>query len=384
MLTTNGLGNSRNTALDGLRGIAILAVMLCHSSIIGPNQPESSFGTTLLALFDFGWAGVDLFFVLSGFLITQIILSSRNNAGWINSFFIKRAFRILPIYFLFISLLVIAGYTIKSQDGEFNFITDNQFYYWLMAQNFIALITNNWWPGLFYDGHLWSLAIEWQFYMVWPFIAGRLSHKALALFSCFVILVALITRIILWQLDTHIAIIYTHTITRMDSIAIGALIAIIVGSGINKTLPRKISNVLICNGIVFIAVTFYFYGRASYHVPLMYTVGYTIIATLFAGLILKAVTNNDDATFNRILSTRFLTMVGKYSYAMYIIHLPLMNTLGIYVKEFTSKNFYAQWIYLPTLFIATLLIAMVSWKIIEKPALSFAKNWVTIRRSKSS
>ncbi len=382
MLKTHDISSSRNAALDGLRGIAIIAVFLCHSSILGPNQTESTIANKLLAVFDFGWSGVDLFFVLSGFLITDIILSTRKSQGWMKSFFIKRAFRILPIYFLFLFLLLILSYTIMSERSDFAFVREHQPYFWLMGQNVLSLINMNWPPSLFYTGHLWTLAVEWQFYMIWPFVAGRFSNKTLSTICVLVILTAVTSRIICWQLDVHISVIYTNTIARMDSIAMGALVALLLRSNIEKSTLQKLSKAFVFIGIVFVLGTFYFYGRASYYIPVMYTIGYTLLASCFAGLVFKAVVTTERTRYRAILSNQVLITIGKYSYAMYIIHLPLMGYFGNFEIGFAGSEFYGQLVFMPTMFIATFLIAMVSWKIIEGPALSYARGRAITIRSK--
>ena len=374
MLISSGINSSRNTALDGLRGIAIIAVILCHGSILGPNQTESSFAHAVLAVFDFGWAGVDLFFVLSGFLITEIILSTRKNEGWMKSFFIKRVFRILPIYFLFLILLLALSVTALTERNDFAFLREHQPYFWLMAQNFLTLINMDWPPSLFYSGHLWTLAVEWQFYMIWPFIAGRYSHKTIMVICFLVIVIAIISRMILWQQNVHISVIYTITLTRMDSIAIGALVAVLLRSNIERSILKKASHTFVFIGIVFILGTFFFYGRASYYIPVMYTIGYTVLALCFAGLVIQAVITTEQTTLRTLLSNRLLTTIGKYSYAMYIVHLPLMSYFGNFEMAFAGSAFYGQLVYLPAMFLVTLLIASASWKIIEAPALSFART----------
>ncbi|MGQ9427665.1 acyltransferase family protein [Gilvimarinus sp. F26214L] len=374
MLINNDADATRDSTLDGLRGMAVIAVILFHSSILGPNQAESSISKLLLVLLDLGWAGVDLFFVLSGFLITRIVLAARTRKGWLKSFFIKRVFRILPMYFLFVTLLLLLSYTIFKHRADFVFIREQQAYFWFMLQNFLPLMNMNWPPSLFHSGHLWTLAVEWQFYMIWPFLAGWLSHRALTISCIVVIIVALASRLVLSGLEAHIAFIYTLTFSRMDSLAIGALVALALQSSIDNTTLRKLSNVLVFTGVGFFLVTMYLYGRISYHLPIMYTIGYTLLAAFFAGLLLKVIVANEKGMLRSMFSSQCLTAVGKYSYAMYIIHLPLMSSFGNFLMRFIGKEFYAQLIYLPVLFIATLSIAWLTWRTIEAPALLYARK----------
>lgn len=374
MLINNDADPSRDSALDGLRGMAVIAVILFHSSMLGPNQTESSLAKPLLVILDMGWAGVDLFFVLSGFLITKIILAARAKKGWLKSFFIKRIFRILPIYFLFVIVLLLLSYTTFAQRADFIFVREQQGYFWFMLQNSLPLLNMNWPPSLFYSGHLWTLAVEWQFYMIWPFLAGWLSHRALTITCTVVIIAALACRLTLSVLDAHISVIYTLTFSRMDSLAIGALVALALHSRIGETMLRKLSNVLLISGAGFFLVTLYFYGRISYSLPIMYTIGYTLLAAFFAGLLLQVIVASDKGRLRSMLSSPCLTAVGKYSYAMYIIHLPLMSSLGNFLMKFIGKEFHAQLVYFPVLFLATLLIARLTWRTIEAPALSYARN----------
>ena len=144
-------------ALDGLRGFSILLVLFSHNfSFI-----------TFSKLFD---TGVDLFFVLSGFLITDILLKTKKNKKFLQTFYIRRILRIFPIYYLsLVAFLVLAPHFAQLKE-QYSYYQNNQIFLWFYLQNWLPIIH----PPPFYHtqifGHFWSLSIEEHFYIVWPFL----------------------------------------------------------------------------------------------------------------------------------------------------------------------------------------------------------------------
>lgn len=156
-------------ALDGVRGIAILMVLVFH---FGAFHPNGFLQRALSGGIKFGWCGVDLFFCLSGFLITGILLRTVADAGYFRLFYARRVLRIFPAYYVYVALtvmLVIAGHRF----GYFNqMTTHSQIWAWLYLSNWRD-------PGLPYTAHLWSLSIEEQFYLAWPLLIFTFRRRAL-------------------------------------------------------------------------------------------------------------------------------------------------------------------------------------------------------------
>ena len=198
------VGN-RLPALDGLRGIAVLLVLAFHCRYFFPPWMEKSARPTLDVL---GWSGVDLFFVLSGYLITGILLDTKDSSSYFRTFYARRSLRIFPLYFSFVAaVLLLAQWRVHG--------------FWYLTY------LSNWQPGHGvndgYLSHLWSLAIEEQFYLIWPAVVwfvppGRLKWICIAL-----AVTAAGLRPFAGSQDQAA---YRLTPCRMDSLALGAFVAI--------------------------------------------------------------------------------------------------------------------------------------------------------------
>src|SRR5262245_16358318 len=147
---------SHYPGLDGLRGIAILLVILYHN-----------FG--FIPFLNYGWLGVDLFFVLSGFLITEILLKTRTTTNYFKNFYTRRVLRIFPLYYLCLILVIVIFPLIKNFPYDLSFYRENQVWFWFYLQNWM-LIFKQWNDSAILLNHFWSLAVEEQFYIVWPLL----------------------------------------------------------------------------------------------------------------------------------------------------------------------------------------------------------------------
>jgi len=158
-------------ALDGIRGLAILMVMLFHYG--GNLERTNPIGRLVGGLFSFGWSGVDLFFVLSGFLITGILLDSRNAENYFSSFYARRVLRIFPAYYVSLALLLLI---LPMLDPPLRLsLPSDQWMYVFYAQNWVGIFD---YPGRGLLTPYWSLAVEEQFYLVWPLVVARVCRRA--------------------------------------------------------------------------------------------------------------------------------------------------------------------------------------------------------------
>src|SRR5438477_4062499 len=211
----SGLSSNRiyYPLLDGLRGVAITMVLLHHN--FGYNS-----------ILYMGWLGVDLFFVLSGFLITDILLNSLNEPHYLSKFYMHRVLRILPLYYAFLIISFFALPLINSFHENINYYKDNQLWLWLYCQNWLFIFHSPYGSNMFL--HFWSLAVEEQFYLVWPFIILliRKPKQLLYILACVLILLFVI-RLSLWNYEMEnfpYASFYSYS--RFDGICIGSIIAI--------------------------------------------------------------------------------------------------------------------------------------------------------------
>ncbi len=179
---TQKLSHRRLNSLDGLRGIAVLSVIAFHTLRV--TGQEGLFGLALNRLQETAWAGVDLFFVLSGFLITGILLDTRDCPSYFKTFFARRTFRIFPLYY---GVLAVAIFGVPAILGRAHLpdlyprLLANQFWLWTYTANYLQATGAHTLPGF---GHFWSLAIEEQFYWFWPLVVYFASRRKVFQYLC--------------------------------------------------------------------------------------------------------------------------------------------------------------------------------------------------------
>ena len=164
-------------ALDGLRGIAIILVMLFHLTYFLPGVPLD---VAFLRLTNYGWTGVDLFFVLSGFLITGILLEAKGTPNYFKNFYARRALRIFPLYYGFVAFLIFVYPLAAAQfRAERDILVENRWWVLGYAVNWIVAWTGDFGRTPLGTGGFWSLAIEEQYYLMWPAVVLLLSRRVL-------------------------------------------------------------------------------------------------------------------------------------------------------------------------------------------------------------
>ncbi len=309
-------------ALDGIRGLAILMVLAHNFNLLDNTQGAAAKATELIL--NFGWVGVQLFFVLSGFLITNILLNTKDSANYFRSFFGRRAVRIFPLYYLSLALgfLVYPLVTGQHLSGS-----ENQVWLWSYLSNWAAPMGHE--VGLY--PHMWSLAVEEQFYLVWPVIVYVLSKRGLMRFCLGLTAVALATRIGIRMLDLPVEAAYQFTICRIDAIALGALAALgLRNANILELLSERRTQVRILL-LVATVVTFVATKGAPRVGLLSQTFGYTVFAIIGAIFVLDIANSSTEKGdwLARALCWAPLRKMGTYSYAAYVIHKPLHQLLGL-------------------------------------------------------
>ena len=355
----------RIPALDGLRGIAILMVLVYH---LAPRTESTSTAATVFNnLLDLGKYGVDLFFVLSGFLITGILLQSTTRPGYLSHFFIRRSLRIFPLYYALLFLLFIA--LPFAHIHEFERARADQKWFWLYLVNISAGIHKFPYASL---NHLWSLAVEQQFYLLWPFIVLGLSRQALARTCWICIAIAFIIRMLLTLSLNAPALAYTLTPCRMDSLLAGALIAIHASRPDDMKRAAPVTNIdFPAIGIVYLLVYAIFANSKSLKIFLT-LIGPTILAFTFAAAVIACL-NGRNRFANRMRSPILITF-GKYSYALYLFH-PLLSHVGhAVVNHFARRSAFLRslppislgWIAMPLTLSLSFASAWASWHLFER------------------
>src|SRR5690606_28281082 len=208
--------------LDGVRGLAVLAVMLLHFTLFVPMDGAERF---LNGWLQTGWIGVDLFFVLSGFLITGILMDTRDDPHHFRNFYARRTLRIFPLYYAYLVLLFLVLPALHEGYAMEHATDDRRIWLWTYMGNF--LMARGWEAMPSHTTHLWSLAVEEQFYLVWPLLVFAVRRRWLMALCGLTFLGAILTRAYLATQGAAAAA-YVLTPARMDTLAAGALVAVVL------------------------------------------------------------------------------------------------------------------------------------------------------------
>jgi peptidoglycan/LPS O-acetylase OafA/YrhL len=357
-------------ALDGLRGIAVLLVLLVH---LGRGGHHWIVLKIFFLISEFGWSGVDLFFVLSGFLITNILLSTKNDEKYFVHFYIRRALRIFPIYYgtiLLVYLILPVVYGKPSNEGN------NPLWLIFYLSNLLPAYQGT---GFLYDGifslnfsHFWSLAVEEHFYLLWPAIVYQFSRQRLQIVCFLLVISSIALRCFLLFLGVDYDVIYTFTFCRIDSLAIGAFIATVYNKSPNLnclTRPAVYSIILLISLLV---TNYIIFGNIIFNNWLCSSIGYTIIALGYAGIIVLCIEKSRFPIISHICEFKLLRIIGKYSYGIYVIgglFWKLFNDGIMSVEKInllTGSYFAAVLIHLVSANIVIFSMAWISWHLFEK------------------
>lgn len=288
--------------LDGIRGLAIGLVLLWHLPVVigrdlGPLQPLAAAG----------WTGVDVFFALSGFLITRILLSTVGRPYYLRNFYVRRGLRILPLYYGVLALVFIARF---STPGVSSDATPSPLW-------FFGFVSNFWYATKPAATDLtlevmWSLSVEEQFYLVWPLLVCWLSRRGLVVTLVGMIVVAPVCRLLVVEdLETM-----GYTFCRMDGLALGCLAALWSVSP-RRSVPHHLGRVA---GGLWIALTIIVclgaFRQDGWGMP---TIEYALVPAITAVTIL-AVLSDQTCLLSRLLGLRPLVWVGSVSFGLYLLH----------------------------------------------------------------
>jgi peptidoglycan/LPS O-acetylase OafA/YrhL len=304
--------------LDGIRGTAILLVLMSHTAgqlgVLPATKPALLLEHLLVPM----WGGVDLFFVLSGFLITGILLRTRTKAHYFKSFYARRVLRIFPIYYLALIGTLVAAHFFPAIQDLLPAPGMERISYFLYLQNMPVF-----WQELTVMGGLWgvywSLAVEEQFYMVWPLMVKFLSSRTMLTICvvCFVLELPLRLLLIHFYFGMDFCAIQ-FTPDRMDGLFMGAAIALYMYIR-KQVVPLPWIKIAGSCGVVILLYVFFRYPEELASDGHLYTIGVTAYALLGGALV--AWSQHHPAWMQRILSLRVLRQAGKYSYGMYVYHL---------------------------------------------------------------
>jgi peptidoglycan/LPS O-acetylase OafA/YrhL len=363
--------STRLEELDGIRGIAISAVFLFHLGPMIRERIDSQIDRFIVGMFDLGWAGVDLFFVLSGFLITSILLETKQTQGYFKNFYARRILRIFPIYYFSLIAVAIVFLRFPTIREKYSDLYDSQGWYWLYLQNWMQATNLQFHPSLF--GHFWSLAIEEQFYLFWPFLVWLLDRPTLRMVCCGLIGLSFLLRMILGGIDFSPEVqkfLYFSTITRLDCLAIGSVAATFL---LGKTFAsQQLRRWSISLGVPSLVVLTFLIIRGPLTVENnwpMTTFGLTFTAAAALALLLYGLAGS------RFLRFEPLKTIGKYSYALYIFHWPVIVISYYFLIHAKIDDAFFIPIYVLLTISVSFLFAFLSWHAIEKRFLALKSRF---------
>jgi len=327
--------------LDAIRGIAILIVMLHNEGGLFPTLHLSR-------VFASGWMGVDLFFVLSGFLITGILLDAKGSAGFFRNFYARRCLRIWPLYYAVLFVMFVGVPLLRP--GLVTMIFERSSPWWaypFYLQNFLVPFSSGAVGPL---GVTWSLAIEEQFYLVWPLAVRCLSTARLRVVCLAVIAASPLVRLLL---STEHVDLYTNIFCRLDGLMWGAFIAALIREPAFE--PRRYRTV--AWGALVIALPL---ALATDRRNVEWLVC-SLSVLAWAGLVYVALFSS-ARWLHRIFNSRPLVFTGTISYGLYLLHkLPFDLVKG--------RAFRYEAVAFPLLIAAAYLLAYASWHLLEQPFL---------------
>jgi peptidoglycan/LPS O-acetylase OafA/YrhL len=359
-------------ALDGVRGLAVALVLMQH---LGGGRQSHLLAVRVVAnAMRLGWTGVSLFFVLSGFLISGILWDSIGQRNWWARFYARRSLRIFPLYFAALAYAAVIGLIWQP------FLLHRLWIYALYLQDinpFLDMV--EYLPGnrVILD-HFWSLAVEEQFYLVWPFLLLLLyGRRTAAMRLCLVVWIgSFAMRLAMAWHHFGESWLYRFPLSRAGELAVGGFLALALrGSSEESTrVLVRARPALLVSAAALVALAIYTRADFSTANPFWTTAGIFVLPVLFASAIALSLS---PGLLERAFRRPVLRWLGKISYGIYVYHLlfrPIFVSMAEHLLAHAEKT--AQELAASVLTIAgTLVIATLSFSFLERPILRLKRQF---------
>ncbi len=403
-------GRRQLPALDGLRGFAILIVLVYHYLILLPTTNPWLAGF-VIAVASKGYVGVDLFFVLSGFLITGILYDSKGQNHYFRNFYARRFLRIFPLYYLVLAGVALFLVGIKlglphiwHKYPKFPGLLAAMPWLWTYTTNFGMVLG----AKTSACGHFWTLAVEEQFYTIWPLVIFFINRRNAIRISATLIFGALLIRLCITHLDWGQMANYILTPSRMDALAIGALVALLIRSpGCSIDMLAKAARWIFPLALIPFAAFLIILpltrlhlvpwatlppNATIYNMAIMGTTGfhymgwkrdlfYSDFAVMFAALLILALSPTAWRGLpNRLFCWKPLRILGGYSYGIYVFHFIILRGIStmLRVTHLHHRVYSSDWLTLLIIalnIVLSLVTAFASFHLWERRFLKLKRNF---------
>jgi len=308
--------------LDGVRGLAILMVLATH--FVGGATAHTLLQRIVVKAAGYGLLGVDLFFVLSGFLITGLLIRAKGRPHYFRNFYARRTLRIFPLYYGVLAGLYLILPRLTTVTPMLAEAAKHQAWLWTYTSNFYLAYVSDW-NTLTYVNHFWSLAVEEHFYLLWPLVVFSFSRSTLERICVGVILGGLALRTgLAWYGMSELSI-SVLTPCRVDSLCAGGLLALLAhrdaGAGAERLVRHARPAALVLGGTI-VAVSAWC-ALTDLGVTTLHQVRDSLYALFFGAVVLLSLQPRPDA-LGRAFQNGALRFLGKYSYGLYVYHAILL------------------------------------------------------------
>ncbi len=353
--------------LDSLRFVAFLGVFTFHARQYLQAALPTALGSMIATIGGAGAFGVDLFFVLSAYLITELLLREKELTDELNvpAFYLRRILRIWPLYFFFLAIAFFLCFADPAQHFDWKYLTG------------YGLLSGNWMIILFgipasVANPLWSISMEEQFYLCWPPLVGRLSMKGIGIAAAIMLVAANLIRMLLYVfIHPQNESIWFNTFTHLDPLALGVLLAVLLRT---KRLSLNGRGRALVFGVSFVALLAVSrYAELNWNSAPLSTLGlfgYPAVALSCFGIVAATL-----GVSTRFVRSDALTYLGKISYGLYVYHL-----LGFWMAErlFRQLRGFHIVLYPIAALCFTIVLGSISYRFLESPFLRLKKRFTYV------